>query len=113
MSDNVLPKPTKKWVSKSGSKRKDYINKLTKNLRKWDEELEGLEKKRDQKVTALRKNLTRRINILREKRADMQGKIEQLEEAGGDTFETLGKDIELIWKDLRDGFRSIQKALKK
>ena len=98
---------------KANTKRKTYIKKLTENLKKWDQEIDKLESGRDQKVAAIRANLTRRIETLRSKREKMQQKIEQLEDAGEETFEVLGKDIEVIWKDLRKGYRSLKKTIKR
>lgn len=57
--------------------------------------------------------MTKRLNNLKTKRSKLDQKMDQLEEVGETTYQSVRKDAEKLWKDLKDGFSSLRKKVKK
>ncbi len=52
------------------------------------------------------------MDTLRYKRRLMEYKIGLLENSGEETFDLIQKEVEVLWKDLRKGYRSLLKRIK-
>jgi len=97
----------------SASKRKEYIDKLTKQLKNWDKELSEFEDKGSKKITDLQTALSRKLDQLKGKRNDLRKKVDSVESVSEDTFRSLKGDIEKMWSDVKNRFEGLRKELKK
>jgi len=97
----------------SGSKRKEYIDKLTTQLRKWDGELDELQKTSDKKISDVKLNLNQKIQKLRERRDEFKNKLNKLEDVSDEAYHSLKADIDKLWKNIKDSFEVVRKELKK
>lgn len=102
-----------KMKTTSKSKREAYIEKLAEQLKKWDHEMEEFEKKSEKKLSDLKVNLTQKIESLRVKRDELRVKLNRVEDLGEEAFQNIKKDIEKLWKDTRQGFKTIRKEFRK
>ncbi|MGD8749306.1 MAG: hypothetical protein PVI44_12655 [Balneolaceae bacterium] len=109
----------KKTVSKkmtkkaSSSKREEFIDKLTEQLKKWDRELAEFEEKREKRFSELRETLAKRVENLKIKRNDLQKKLDRVGGVSEEAFRGIKKDIEKLWNDIKKSFKVMQKGLKK
>lgn len=97
----------------SSTKREKYIDKLSAQLKKWDRELEEFEEKNKKRLSELKQDLADRLNNLKTKRSKLDQKMDQLEGVGETTYQNIRKDAEKLWKDLKNGFSSLRKEMKK
>jgi len=95
------------------SPRAKYIDKLTKQLKKWDRDIESLEEKSEKRIDKIRTNFSDKIKNLKARRDELRAKLNRLEETGEKAFQDIKKDIEKLWKDTQKGFDSAKKELKK
>lgn len=105
--------PTKTLQKKNTTKREKYIDKLTKQLKEWDKELEVFEQKSEERLTGLRKNLSQRIEKLRDKRNELRTKLDQLGDVSEEAFKDIKVDSEKLWNDIKQGFKKVRKEMKK
>ncbi len=98
---------------KPNTKREEYIDKLSSQLKKWDRELEVFEEQNKKRFSELKQDLANRLNNLKTKRSKLDQKMDQLEEVGETTYKSIRKDADKLWNDLKDGFSSLRKKIKK
>lgn len=95
------------------TKREQYIEKLTNKLKEWDKDFEDLERKADQRMDQMKADFRKRLDDLKSRRARMKEKLGKLEQSGESAFDPIKKDLELLWKDTKDGLKRMRKELKK
>jgi len=103
----------KKSRKTSESKRKEYIEKLTEQLKKWDQELAVFEKKSDKRIAELKTNLTQKLATIKQKQNELKDKINRVGGISEDAYRKVKVDIEKLWKDITKSFKGLRKELKK
>lgn len=105
--------PTKTLEKEKSTKREKYIDKLTQQLKDWDKELEEFEEKNEKRLTELRKNLNQQVEKLRTKRNELRTKLDKLEGVSEEAYKKVKVDAEKLWNDIKKGFKTARKEMKK
>lgn len=95
------------------SKREKYIDKLSKQLKKWEQELTELEEKSGKKVEEMKGTLAKNMENFRARRDQLKEKVQRLEQAGEEAFKEIRTDTEKLWNDAQNALQGIRKELKK
>lgn len=93
--------------------REEYIDKLETQLRKWNDQIDNLQKRAATESNEIKATISKRMDDLKEKRARMRTKLEKIREAGDDSFEAIKDDTENLWQDIKNGFSEIRSIIKK
>jgi len=89
------------------SKRKTYIEKMEKQIRQWDKEMDDLLAAAGKTKTKLKGEYKSAIAKIDTRKAAAVKHLEELRESGEDSWEDLKKGFENSWKELRS---SIERA---
>lgn len=92
--------------------RKEYIDNREKQLREWNTQLNELGRKSERHSQVLIKKWTVKIKELREKRLQLQLRLEEIKNSREDAFDNLKQDTDLLWKEVKAGFSEIRIILK-
>ena len=84
--------------------RKKYIDKLSAQLKTWDVELKKLEKKADTVKAEYKVKYEQTMNDLRTKRTDLNSKLNEIKNSGGEAWHTFRDGAEKSWKELKAAF---------
>lgn len=108
---NSIEALTQKF-KKGTMKREKYIDKLTRQLKEWDNELADLEKRAGEKYDDIKTKFAQRLDNTKTKRDELRKKLSKLEKAGEEVSKDLKNDFEILWKDIKDGIANMRKQLK-
>ena len=82
--------------------RKEYIDKLTIQLREWDKEIDTLEAKAEKAKADAEADYQNQLQELRSKRLAVETRVKKIQNAGEDA-----------WEDLKTGTEEAVDAMKK
>lgn len=94
------------------STREEYIDKLAKQLKEWDVQLDKIQQRMQKESDETKKRLGKQVNEIKNKISQIRNKMNEVRSAGEGTFSKLKKDIEVIWKDVRKGFSEFKTKVK-
>jgi len=94
------------------SARDEYIDKLESQLKDWNKQIDDLQKRVNKQSKDIQKNFSRRSKDLKKKRDALQKKLTKIKESGGDAFDRLKGDSEVMWKDIKEGIADIKAIMK-
>jgi len=81
--------------------RKIYIDKLTTQLKEWDDEVNELETRVERAKADAKERLKEKIDELRTKKDAAQNRLQEIRDASDDAWESLKEGLEKSWSDLR------------
>ena len=81
--------------------RKIYIDKLTTQLKEWDDEVNELETRVERAKADAKERLKEKIDELRTKKDAAQNRLQEIRVASDDAWESLKEGLEKSWSDLR------------
>jgi uncharacterized coiled-coil DUF342 family protein len=94
-------------------KRDAYIQMLKAKLDEWNAEISRLAAKADQAEAGARLTYQERLEELRSKRGELEGKIAELQHAGESAWEEIKQGIESSWQVWKDSFARARTAFEK
>lgn len=97
----------------SMTKREKYIDSLSKQLKKWDHDIEEFEKKNQARFSEIKQDISKRLEALKAKRRKLTQKMDRLKDVGKNTYIKIKKDADKLWKDLENGFATLRKEISK
>ena len=92
------------------STKDQFIEERQAEIKKWNVELEDLEAKIAEAGIEAKEKLEHEehIKALRQTRDDAKVKLEEIQDAGDDTWEDLKVGLEHIWTSIKDGFEKVK-----
>lgn len=87
-------------------KRDAYVEMLKEQLDKWNTELDKLEAKADRTRTEGKLEYEKQMADLKERRKDLEDKIDEIQQAGEGAWEDLKAGVEIAWDALGDAIKS-------
>jgi len=84
----------------------DYIKLMAERLKQLDDQIRELEEFADKAIEAVKDDYRRQINDLFLKKADVQDKVNKVQEACGDVWEDMKAGTELSWEVLNDSVKA-------
>ncbi len=82
--------------------RDQYVEKLKAKLDEWNSEIERLEKRAQQNSETAKQEIANQLTALKEKRDRGSKKLEELEGATSEAWESLKIGAMLVWDDITD-----------
>jgi chromosome segregation ATPase len=113
MEDEQSRTPTKTLQSSKSTKREEYIDKLTKQLKEWDNELKKLEAQSEKRLFEWRERVNWQLDRLHTKRNELRMKINRIEDVSEEAFKDIKNDTEILWTNIKQGFNELRKEIKK
>ncbi len=92
--------------------RKEFIQKLTAQMKEWDAELTKLEAKAQKTIAEAEGNLKAQIDLLKQKKANAGTKLKDIEQAGEGAWEELKSGAEIVFEELANTFKSVLSKFK-
>ena len=83
--------------------KNEYIDSLATELKEWSAKIDLLVANSENATAEIKLRYIQDLNVLRTKELAAIEKIKELEEAGGDAWETVKETADKIWDDLRVG----------
>ncbi len=90
--------------------RKTYIEKLTAQLKEWDDEIIKLEAKVKDLSSAAKTEYEKQISDIKEKRSTVSEKLSELKDTGSEAWEEFRDGLEMAVQDIK---KAVQNALQK
>ena len=87
-------------------KTREYIDLMAARLKELDDQIRELEEFADKAIEAVKDDYRRQINDLFLKKADVQDKVNKVQEACGDVWEDMKAGTELSWEVLNDSVKA-------
>jgi chromosome segregation ATPase len=86
--------------------RKAFVDKLTAQLKKWDNDLDKLEAKAQKAKADARADYDKQIQGLRNKKKAAQERLEEVKHAGEDAWEDLKAGAQEAYDSIKEAFQS-------
>ncbi|WP_045222685.1 hypothetical protein [Desulfonatronum thioautotrophicum] len=84
--------------------REAYVKKLKAKIDEWNADIDKLSAKAKQVKAGKEVEYREQIETLRAKRADLEKKMAELQEASESTWENLKSGVETSWEALKEGY---------
>lgn len=95
------------------AKKEAYIQKLKAKIDEWNADLDKLGAQAEQAQGETKIKYQRQMEELREKRRDLEKKIENLKEASESAWEDLKEGVERSWETWKESFSRARTEFKK
>ncbi len=95
------------------TKKEEYIDRMAKDLKEWSATIDEFEADASRFAVELQEEFARTILVLKEKRDQVTGKLQELAESAGDVWMALQTGVEKAKHDLRDAFDEARAIVKK
>ncbi|HTC21856.1 MAG TPA: hypothetical protein VK859_13455 [bacterium] len=95
-----------------GEQRDAYVEKFKVKLDEWNSEIDELQAKANGAHQEVLVSLNKQIAVLKEKRDDLKGRMEELRKRGDDAWEDLREGIGTAWKALGDSIDDAKSRFK-
>ena len=92
--------------------RKAFIDKLTAQLKKWDDDIDKLEAKAQKAKADVRADYHKQIQDLRDKEKAAQGRLQEVKHAGEEAWEDLKSGAEEAYDSIKNAFQSAMSKFK-
>ena len=92
--------------------RKAFIDKLTAQLKKWDDDIDKLEAKAQKAKAGIRADYNKQIQDLRDKKKAAQGRLQEVKHAGEEAWEDLKSGAEEAYDSIKNAFQSAMSKFK-
>jgi chromosome segregation ATPase len=95
------------------TKKEEYIEKMTADLKEWSATINELEDRASRTAVGLESGYDERIRNLKEKRDLILSRLRELEEATGDAWRVLMDGVETAKHEFRDAFDAAKDDFRK
>jgi chorismate mutase len=95
------------------TKKEEYIDKMTAQLKEWSAKIDELEAKVDTTKTGVKLGYDRRILDLREKRTAVTQKLAELMDSSAEAWVATKAGVDTAWKEFKDGLTNAKDKFKK
>ena len=92
--------------------RKAFIDKLTAQLKKWDDDIDKLEAKAQKAKADVRADYHKQIQDIRDKKKAAQGRLQEVKHAGEEAWEDLKSGAEEAYDSIKNAFQSAMSKFK-
>jgi len=93
--------------------KKEYLNKMEMRLKELDAEIGKLKAMAETSRMELRELYLEQVGRLRDARQRVRSELAKLREAGNDRHETVRKDLERAYDDLKKGIDEVIERIRK
>lgn len=90
----------------------EYINSLAAELKDWSAQIDLLTARTESAAAHVRAQYIEELNALHAKQKKAAEKMEELQESGGDAWETVKVTADKVWDDLRIGLAAATSKFK-
>jgi len=94
------------------TKKEEYIDKLTTQLKEWNATIDHLASKVELQAMEHKIKLLRELDELRTRRLDAHARLRQLRGTTGDAWETLAAGMDKAWDDLKEAVHQTAEKFK-
>lgn len=94
------------------SNRKEYIDQVAETMRKWDDDIVALENKSNNATDEVKTEVQKKLQDLRVKKAELEGKLEKLKSSGEDAWDILNKEFKESFDKIKNAFQDAKDAMK-
>lgn len=94
------------------SNRKEYIDQVAETMKKWDDDIVALESKSNEAKEGVRTEVQEKLQDLRLKKAELEGKFEKLKSSGEDAWEILNKEFKESFDKIKNAFEDAKNTMK-
>jgi len=84
--------------------REAYVQKLKAKIEEWNADIDKLSAKAKQAKAEKKVEYQDQIETLRVKRAELERKMSEMQQASKSTWEDLKKGVETSWEALKEGY---------
>ncbi len=92
--------------------RKEYINEVAEKMKKWDDDITALEDRANNASENIKTEVKRKLQDLRIKKAELEGKFEKLKSSGDDAWDILNKEFKDSFEKIKNAFGEAKEVLK-
>lgn len=92
--------------------RKEYIDQVAETMKKWDDDIVALESKSNEAKEGVRTEVQEKLQDLRLKKAELEGKFEKLKSSGEDAWEILNKEFKESFDKIKNAFEDAKNKMK-
>jgi uncharacterized coiled-coil DUF342 family protein len=89
-----------------------YVQKLHAKLDEWNAEIDKLKAKADKAEADSQAEYHKQVEVLREKRKDVESKIRDVVEAGDGALEDLKSGVQGAWDSMEEALKSARSKFK-
>lgn len=91
--------------------KKSFLEKMSKQVDEWDEQLEKLEKEMSDARAETKAEYKKGIADLQRKRDELQRKIKEFDSAADEAYADLKPSVEKHWKELKGALQGLTGSL--
>lgn len=91
--------------------RKEYIDKMAEQLKAWDTEIAKYQEKANHMGDDVRSQYQERIARLKERRENVQIRLNELRQSGDEAWQVLKNGFEKSWSELKEAFDNARSKL--
>lgn len=95
------------------TKKEEYIDKMTQQLKEWSSRIDELESRMAGASSDVKAGYEALVRDMKKKRDELSVKLRELGETGGDAWNTLKTGVETATKSLKDAIASAKDKFKK
>jgi chromosome segregation ATPase len=110
--DRILQHQMSHGETPQGTEKQVFQQKLEAQLKDWDAKLDELKAKTNEAKTELRADYEKQLEILSDKRATAQAKLQELRLRTEDAWEDLKGGTERAWDEMRKALDQIASRFK-
>lgn len=93
-------------------KKQAYVEKYKAQIAEWEADIDKLKAKAAEASADARIEYEEQLESLKRKTADQRRKLDELQEAGEDTFDELRKGFEAAWQELSSSWENVKAKLR-
>jgi len=112
LEKNLIVLKVKIYRKENSMDRKEYIDKLARQLKQWDDEIEKIEEKAKKSSEETRKKYHEQIEELKQKQEEVKKKLQEVKGKSQGALEELQSGTEEALDSLKDAFRSARDKFK-
>jgi chromosome segregation ATPase len=94
------------------STKNEYIEKLAAQLKEWSAQIDLLAAKAENAQASAKLEYAQEVDELRAKQQEASGKLEELENANNEAWESIKETADKVWYDLKAGVDTVASKFK-
>lgn len=92
--------------------RKEYIEQVAEKMKKWDDDIVALENEANNASDEIKKETKDKLQDLRIRKAELEGKLDKLKSSGEDAWEILNKEFKQSFENIKNAFEEAKETIK-